>query len=136
MACRSALSGFFGIGGGFLVIPGLIAETDMPMISAVGSSLLSVTAFGLTTAASYALSGLIDWWLAAVFIAGGIAGGLLGARAAKQLSTGKETLRLIFAGLVAVVGVYVVTRGDHDADRHGRRVKPYDGSGDVQPGRT
>jgi uncharacterized membrane protein YfcA len=105
------LSGFFGIGGGFLVVPGLIAATDMPMIAAVGSSLLSVTAFGLTTAASYAFSGLIDWRLAAVFIVGGITGGLAGARAAKRLSAGKETLRLIFAAVVAVVGVYVVTRG-------------------------
>ena len=62
-------------------------------------------------AASYAFSGLIDWRLAAVFIVGGIAGGLAGARAAKRLSAGKETLRLIFAAVVAVVGVYVVTRG-------------------------
>jgi uncharacterized membrane protein YfcA len=105
------LSGFFGIGGGFLVVPGLIAATDMPMIAAVGSSLLSVTAFGLTTAASYALSGLIDWRLAAIFIAGGVAGGLIGARAARRLSGGKETLRMIFAGVVAAVGIYVVIRG-------------------------
>ncbi len=105
------LSGFFGIGGGFLVVPGLMAATDMPMIAAVGSSLVSVTAFGLTTAASYAFSGLIDWRLAAIFIAGGIAGGLIGARAARHLSTGKDTLRLIFSGVVAVVGVYVVARG-------------------------
>jgi uncharacterized membrane protein YfcA len=106
-----ALSGFFGIGGGFLVVPGLIAATDMPMISAVGSSLVSVTAFGLTTAASYAFSGLIDWWLAAIFIAGGTGGGFIGARTARHLSAGKDTLRLIFAGIVAAVGIYVVTRG-------------------------
>ena len=106
-----ALSGFFGIGGGFLVVPGLIAATDMPMISAVGSSLVSVTAFGLTTAASYAVSGLIDWRLAAIFIAGGVGGGIVGARTARHLSTGKETLRMIFAGLVAAVGIYVVARG-------------------------
>ncbi len=105
------LSGFFGIGGGFLVVPGLMVATNMPMISAVGSSLVSVTAFGLTTASSYAFSGLIDWRLAAVFIAGGIAGGLLGARTARHLSSGKETLRMVFAGLVALVGVYVVARG-------------------------
>ena len=54
------LSGFFGIGGGFLVVPGLMAATDMPMLAAVGSSLVSVTAFGITTAANYAASGLID----------------------------------------------------------------------------
>ena len=96
---------------GLLVVPGLIAATDMPMIAAVGSSLLSVTAFGLTTAASYAFSGLIDWWLAAIFIGGGLVGGLIGGRAARKLSTGKETLRLIFSAVVAAVGVYVVFRG-------------------------
>ena len=67
-------SGFFGIGGGFLIVPGLVASTSMPIINAVGTSLVAVTAFGLTTAANYAFSGLIDWALAGVFITGGIAG--------------------------------------------------------------
>jgi len=44
----------------------LIAATDMPMLAAVGSSLVSVTVFGLTTAASYAVSGLIDWEIGSV----------------------------------------------------------------------
>lgn len=57
-------SGFFGIGGGFLIVPGLMASTDMVMINAIGSSLVAVTAFGLTTAANYAFSGLVDWLLA------------------------------------------------------------------------
>jgi hypothetical protein len=35
----------------------------------------------------------------------------IGARVAKRLSTGKETLRLVFSGVVAAVGVYVVFRG-------------------------
>jgi uncharacterized membrane protein YfcA len=55
-----AFSGFFEIGGGFLIVPGLIASTGMPMINAVGTSLVAVTAFGLTTAYNYALSGLVD----------------------------------------------------------------------------
>ena len=63
-----ALSGFFGIGGGFLIVPGLIGATAMPLINAIGSSLVSVTAFGLTTAASYAWSGLVDWRLAFLFV--------------------------------------------------------------------
>jgi hypothetical protein len=54
------LSGFFGIGGGFLIVPGLVGATAMPLINAIGSSLFAVTAFGLTTAVSYALSGLVD----------------------------------------------------------------------------
>ena len=39
-----AFSGFFGIGGGFLIVPGLIASTGMPMINAVGTSLVAVAA--------------------------------------------------------------------------------------------
>ena len=49
-----ALSGFFGIGGGFLIVPGLIIATGMPILFAIGSSLVAVTAFGLTTACNYA----------------------------------------------------------------------------------
>jgi len=100
-------SGFFGIGGGFLIVPGLVASTRMPMINAVGTSLVAVTAFGLTTAANYALSGLIDWPLAGVFIAGGVLGGVFGTVAAKRLS-GKGTLTTVFAILIFVVAAYML----------------------------
>src|SRR5215468_9581933 len=106
-----ALSGFFGIGGGFLVVPGLVAATSMTMIVAVGSSLVSVTAFGLTTAANYALSGLIDWRLVTLFVGGGIVGALAGGRLATALATQKRALSIVFAVVVATVGVYVVVHG-------------------------
>ena len=102
-----AFSGFFGIGGGFLIVPGLIASTDMIMINAVGTSLIAVTAFGLTTAANYALSGLVDWALAAVFILGGIGGGYFGTWLAKRLSGGGQ-LKTVFAGLIFVVAIYML----------------------------
>ena len=79
------MSGFFGIGGGFLIVPALMLATGMPIMNAVSSSLVAVTAFGLTTAASYAWSGLISWGLAGLFVAGGIAGGLIGTRSARLL---------------------------------------------------
>ena len=47
---------FFGIGGGFLIVPGLMLGSGMPILNAIGSSLFSVGGFGLTTAISYALS--------------------------------------------------------------------------------
>ena len=102
-----AFSGFFGIGGGFLIVPGLIASTSMPMINAVGTSLVAVTAFGLTTAFNYALSGLVDWVLAGVFIAGGVLGSLAGTRAAKRLS-GSGHLGTTFAALIFVVAAYML----------------------------
>jgi uncharacterized membrane protein YfcA len=109
-----ALSGFFGIGGGFLIVPGLIASARMPMIMAVGSSLVAVTAFGLTTAASYAWSGLVDWRVAMIFIGGGLVGGVAGTAACGLLNERKALLTQIFAGFVICVGLYVVVRGVAD----------------------
>ena len=100
-------SGFFGIGGGFLIVPGLMASTGMPMINAVGTSLVAVTAFGLTTAANYALSGLVDWLLAGVFIVGGVLGSMVGTRAAKRLS-GSGQLTTVFAALIFIVALYML----------------------------
>lgn len=100
-------SGFFGIGGGFLIVPGLVAATGMPMLFAVGSSLVAVTAFGLTTAANYALSGLVDWILALVFIGGGFLGSFVGTRAARRLS-GAGHLTTVFASLIFVVAAYML----------------------------
>lgn len=105
------LAGFFGIGGGFLVVPGLVAATDMPLILAIGSSLVSVTAFGLTTAANYALSGLIDWRLVALFVGGGIGGGVAGGRLAGALAERKQALSRSFAAIIAAAGIYVTVRG-------------------------
>jgi uncharacterized membrane protein YfcA len=104
------LSGFFGIGGGFLIVPGLMGATAMPLLNAIGSSLVSVTAFGLATAASYAWSGLIDWPLAGFFIVGGAVGGLLGITLGKTLSGHKRALAVTFAGMVIAVGLYVIVR--------------------------
>jgi uncharacterized membrane protein YfcA len=105
-----ALSGFFGIGGGFLIVPALIVATGMPILYAVGSSLVAVTAFGLTTAANYALSGFVDWSLAALFISGGVVGGLLGARSANSLAGRKGALNTVFAALIFVVAIYMLVR--------------------------
>ena len=83
----------------------------MPILNAVGSSLVSVTVFGLTTSTSYALSGLVDWRIAAFLIGGGAVGAFLGQRLAKRLSGEKQLLSKIFAVFVIVVGLYVTTQG-------------------------
>lgn len=104
------LSGFFGIGGGFLIVPGLIGATGMTMIQAIGSSLFSVGAFGATTATSYALDGLIDWRIALLFIGGGLVGGVIGASFATHLSKQRGALQRVFAGVVFAVAAYMLWR--------------------------
>jgi uncharacterized membrane protein YfcA len=105
-----ALSGFFGIGGGFLIVPALVASTSMPIYRAVGTSLIAVAAFGLTTAANYAWSGLIDWPLAGTFIGGGVIGTAIGAVAARRLAAVKGRLNTLFAALIACVAAYMLYR--------------------------
>jgi uncharacterized protein len=104
------LSGFFGIGGGFLIVPALMLATGMSIMNAVSSSLVAVTAFGLTTAASYAWSGLVSWGLAGLFIAGGIAGGLLGTRSARLLAARRGALNIVFAAVIIAVALYMLVR--------------------------
>lgn len=105
-----ALSGFFGIGGGFLIVPGLMLATGMTILNAVGSSLVGVAAFGLTTAANYAASGLVDWMLALSFVTGGTIGGLIGASAARTLASRTGSLHIVFAILIVVVASYMLVR--------------------------
>ena len=105
------LAGFFGIGGGFLIVPGLMLATGMPLIAAIGTSLVAVVAFGASTAISYAMSGLVDWRLAALFIAGGLLGGLAGIATGKLIGSRDRILRSAFAGIVILAGGYVCLRG-------------------------
>ena len=101
------VSGFFGIGGGFLIVPGLTASAGLTMINAVGTSLIGVTAFGLTTAVNYAFSGWVDWALAGIFFLGGLAGSLAGTHSAKKLSAGGQ-LTSVFSAIIFVVAAYML----------------------------
>jgi uncharacterized protein len=109
-----AISGFFGIGGGFLVVPGIMLGSGMPILNAIGSSLFSVGAFGLTTAANYALSGLVDWTIALEFIVGGAAGGWLGMRLAVSMASRRRTLTYVFVGVIFAVAAYMLVRTGAD----------------------
>ena len=105
-----ALSGFFGIGGGFLIVPALIFATGMPILNAVGTSLFAVSVFGLATAANYARSGLIDWKLAGMLVAGGLAGSIVGARAATLLAARKGVMNIVFATMIVLVALAMLAR--------------------------
>lgn len=104
------VAGFFGVGGGFLIVPGLIGATAMPLLNAIGSSLVSVSVFGATTAASYAASGLVDWPIAGLFVAGGAGGAAAGVLLARRLAARRRALTFIFALAVMSTGAVVVFR--------------------------
>lgn len=107
-AATGMVSGFFGIGGGFLIVPGLMFATGMAMIEAIGTSLFSVGTFGVTTAVSYAMSGLVDWWVFLLYVIGGIVGGVGGTMLSSRLGKNKRLLQVIFSLVIIIVAVYML----------------------------
>ncbi len=103
-----ALSGFFGIGGGFLIVPGLMLATGMPIANAIATSLVAITIFGAATSANYAWSGFVEWDVATNFIAGGIVGGIGGTLLQSRLASQKGLLNTIFACFVVAIGCFLI----------------------------
>lgn len=105
-----SFGGLVGVGGGFLTVPALMFITGMPLINAVASSLLSVTAVAATTATSYAFAHMVLWPISALLICGGLVGGYVGVKLAIRLGGRKQTLSVIFSTFVACAGLYIITR--------------------------
>lgn len=103
-------AGFFGIGGGFLIAPGLMASTGMTLANASASSLLSVTLFGTATSASYAFAGQFVWPLFGALVGGGALGTLAAMPVSRRLAGRDRIARLLFAGMVIVVGIWILIR--------------------------
>ena len=100
-------AGFFGIGGGFLIVPGLMLASGMTLSNATASSLVSVAIFGGATSANYALGGFVDYRLTVLLLIGGAAGGVIGIFAARLFQHRVNLARRIFAMLIVAVAAYV-----------------------------
>lgn len=99
------LTGFFGVGGGFAVVPALVLALGLPMPVAVGTSLLAIAVNSV--AALLARTGsasTIDWGVVALFSAAAVAGSLLGARITARVHP--DRLRLAFSALLVAVALY------------------------------
>jgi uncharacterized membrane protein YfcA len=103
------LTGFFGVGGGFVIVPALVLALGFEMPAAVGTSLLVIA---INSAASLAarLGGHVhlDWPLLAVFTVAALAGAVAGNRAACRMDASRLTAA--FAVLLAAVAVYSLGR--------------------------
>ena len=103
------LTGFLGVGGGFLVVPALVLALALPMEYAAGTSLVVITITSAVALAVRAGSGPHpDWDLVLVLTAASALGGVLGARLAARTDT--RRLSATFAGLVVAVAVATATQ--------------------------
>jgi hypothetical protein len=98
------LTGLFGVGGGFVVVPALALVLKLPMPQAIGTSLLVVAINSAVALASRLATTSIDWHITLPFGVAAIAGVLTGGRVADRLDP-ERSLRW-FAALLVAVAVY------------------------------
>ena len=101
------LTGFFGVGGGFVIVPTLAVALSFSMRSAIGTSLAIITTTSLLAVAAHLSAGrTLDLDLTLVMAAACIAGALAGARLSARIP--QQTLGRAFAGLVVAVAGYLL----------------------------
>lgn len=108
-----ALTGFVGVGGGFLIVPALVLLGGLPMHLALGTSLLIIALKSFIGFYKYlhllpALGLSVDYRVVGLFVLVGFLGSLLGGRVAVRLP--QESLRRGFALFLVVMGAYIVAQ--------------------------
>jgi uncharacterized membrane protein YfcA len=102
------LTGFFGVGGGFVIVPALVLVLGLPMTLAVGTSLLVIALTSGAALAAHLATGGIDAGLAGAFAAAAVVGAVLGTRLHGRLP--ERRLRLLFAALLVAVAAFVIAK--------------------------
>ncbi len=103
------LSGLFGVGGGFVIVPALVLFSGMAIHRAVGTSLLVITLVSISGIASHLFAGrMISIETTALFVVGGVAGLFLGDLAGRRLSG--AALQRVFAMAIVAVAIFVIVR--------------------------
>lgn len=97
------LTGFFGVGGGFAVVPALVLALGLPMPAAVGTSLVVIVINSATALAARLGTGVaLDWPVILGFSLVAATGSVLGQRVSRRVP--QRTLGLAFVGLLVAVG--------------------------------
>jgi uncharacterized membrane protein YfcA len=102
------MTGFFGVGGGFVVVPGLVLALGFGMPEAVGTSLLVIALNSVVALAARGGVTALDWHVVIPFTAAAIAGSVVGGGLAARVPA--SALERSFAGLLVLVSVYTATR--------------------------
>ena len=106
------LSGLFGVGGGFVIVPALVLFAGMEIHRAVGTSLMIIALVSVSGIASQVWDGRdVPWQITGLFIAGGVAGLFGGQRIGRWLSG--PALQRVFVVAILAVALFVVVRSFH-----------------------
>jgi uncharacterized membrane protein YfcA len=103
------LSGLFGVGGGFVIVPALVLVTGMGIHRAVATSLLVIALVSASGVASFVAAGRpLPLDLTGLFVLGGVGGMELGTLLGRRL--GGPGLQKLFAAAMVAVAAFIVLR--------------------------
>jgi len=102
------LTGLFGVGGGFVIVPALTLLLHLNMPTAIGTSLLVISINAAVALAARMATATIEWSVTIPFAVAAVAGVLAGGKVADRLDP-QRSLRW-FAGLLVAVSLYTATR--------------------------
>ncbi|MGC9210415.1 MAG: sulfite exporter TauE/SafE family protein [Acidilobus sp.] len=102
------VSGYFGIGGGFLIVPALMFSSGLCIARAIGTSLISVGTFGVASGLEYAVYGDTLFLVSALYVIGGVLGGYFGTNIAVKAP--RKTLQRAYGIIIVLVGIYMIYR--------------------------
>jgi uncharacterized membrane protein YfcA len=102
------LTGFFGVGGGFVIVPALVLVLGFTMPEAVGTSLLVITINSVVALATRLQAGAIEWDVVLPFTIASLGGVIVGSRLAGSSDSG--VLQRWFVGLMVVIALYTGVR--------------------------
>ena len=107
-AFAGLVSGFIGVGGGFMMVPLMMAFMKMPMKLASGTSLIAVMMLVTPAAIEQCVFGNVDYLVGIAIICGSIPGAIIGARLANRLP--ERTLRFVFGGFLLVAAILLLVK--------------------------
>lgn len=99
-------SGYVGVGGGFIMVPLMLAVLDIPMSLASGTSLIAIMILAIPGVIEQGLLGNIDYLAGIAIVIGSIPGALVGARLVRVVP--ERQLRFIFGGFLLVAAVMLM----------------------------
>jgi hypothetical protein len=100
------LTGFLGVGGGFLIVPALVMLVGLPIHQAVGTSLVVIAMNSLAGLLGHLSGATFDLNVITTFVGAGLVGAFLGARLGRLLRP--DQLRTSFALFVVLLAVVLL----------------------------
>lgn len=104
--CAGIVSGYVGVGGGFIMIPMMMQVLHTPMKLTSGTSLIAIMLIAIPGTITQAINGNIDWVVGCAIAAGSIPGAMIGSRLIKRIP--EVTLRFMFSIFLLVAAAFLV----------------------------